>query len=110
MRRNSGIEELIIANGADASETLAPTTIGGNQEPWEFKRKVGNRLALIGGVDQFNVLTTGPPEKIREAVHTLFERVGQEGGYICAASDHFFDAPLENIQAMADAAKECVYK
>lgn len=104
-----GIEELIIANGTDASETLAPMTIGGNQEPWEFKRKVGNRLAVIGGVDQFNVLTAGPPERIREAVHTLFERVGQDGGYICAASDHFFDTPLENIQAMADAAKECVY-
>ena len=29
-----GIEELIVANGTDASETLAPTSIGGNQEPW----------------------------------------------------------------------------
>ncbi|MEN6310498.1 MAG: uroporphyrinogen decarboxylase family protein, partial [Acidobacteriota bacterium] len=28
-----GIEELIVANGCDASETLAPTSIGGNQEP-----------------------------------------------------------------------------
>ena len=44
-----GIEEMIAANGADASETLAPPSIGGNQEPWEFKAKVQNRLALIGG-------------------------------------------------------------
>ena len=36
-----GIEELIIANGCDASETLAPPSVGGNQEPWEFKQKVG---------------------------------------------------------------------
>jgi hypothetical protein len=104
-----GIEELIIANGADASETLTPTSIGGNQEPWELKRKVGNRLALIGGLDQFNVLTVGPPEKIRETVHTLFNKVGQEGGYICSVSDQFFDVPIPHIQAMADAAKECVY-
>ena len=104
-----GIEELIVANGCDASETLAPTTIGGNQEPWEFKAKIGRRLALIGGLDQFNVLTTGTHEEIRAAVFRLFEKVGFEGGYILSASDHFFETPPENIRAYADAARECVY-
>jgi hypothetical protein len=104
-----GIEELLIANGTDVSETLAPPSIGGNQEPWEFKRKVGRRLALIGGLDQFNVLTAGPKGRIQTEVHKLFEKVGYEGGYVCSGCDHFFDAPLENIQAMADAARECVY-
>jgi len=104
-----GIEELIVANGCDASETLAPTTIGGNQEPWEFKAKVGGRLALIGGLDQFHVLTAGTPEEIRAAVFRLFERVGSEGGYILSASDHFFETPPENIGVYADAARECVY-
>lgn len=104
-----GIEELIIANGTDASETLAPTSIGGNQEPWEFKAKVGNRLALIGGMDQINVLTYGTPEEIRKTVHLLFERVGYEGGYILSCADHFFDAPPENLRAYVAAALECVY-
>ncbi|MBN2206838.1 MAG: hypothetical protein JW742_05490, partial [Candidatus Aminicenantes bacterium] len=44
-----GIEALIVANGCDASETLAPPSIGGNQEPWEFAAKIGGRIALIGG-------------------------------------------------------------
>jgi hypothetical protein len=35
--------------------------------------------------------------------------VGYEGGYICSASDHFFETPVENLVIMADAAKECVY-
>jgi uroporphyrinogen decarboxylase len=104
-----GLEELIVSNGADASETLAPPSIGGNQEPWEFKRKVGRRLALIGGIDQFNTLTRGTKADIRRAVHTLFEKVGSDGGYICSASDHFFETPVEKIVAMADAAKECLY-
>jgi uroporphyrinogen-III decarboxylase len=104
-----GIEELIVANHADASETLAPLSIGGNQEPWDLKRKLAGRLAMIGGVDQFNVLTTGPPAKIRETVHTLFEKVGPDGGYICSPCDHFFDTPPANIQIMADAARECTY-
>ena len=104
-----GIEEYIISNGADCSETLAPVSIGGNQEPWEMKAKVGNRIALIGGIDQFNVLTSGPDEKIRKMVHTLFEKVGYDGGYICACSDHFFDTPVDHLKIMAEAAKECLY-
>lgn len=103
-----GIEEYIVANGTDCSETLAPMSIGGNQEPWDLKAKVGNRIALIGGMDQFNVLT-GSPDKIRNMVRTLFEKVGYEGGYICACSDHFFDTPVESLRIMAEAARECVY-
>jgi uroporphyrinogen decarboxylase len=104
-----GIEELIVANGCDVSETLAPLSIGGNQEPWEVREKVGNRLALIGGVDQFNTLTSGTKQQITDMVHTLFERVGQDGGYILSCADHFFETPPEHIQWYADAAKECVY-
>jgi uroporphyrinogen decarboxylase len=104
-----GIEELIIANGANVSETLAPPSVGGNQEPWEFKEKINNRLALIGGLDQFNTLTTGPKEYIRHKVHELFETVGCDGGYICACSDHFFDTPVEHLQVFAEAARECTY-
>jgi uroporphyrinogen decarboxylase len=104
-----GIEEFILANGADVSETLAPPTIGGNQEPWELKKKVGDRIALIGGLDQFNTLTAGPPERIKAKVHELFEKVGCDGGYICAASDHFFDTPVDHLKAFAEAARECTY-
>lgn len=104
-----GIEDLIIQTGADASETLAPPSVGGNQEPWEFKQKVGNRIALIGGLDQFHVLTEGTPALIREKVEELFEKVGYEGGYVCSTSDHFFEAPEENLLAFAEAARACPY-
>jgi uroporphyrinogen-III decarboxylase len=104
-----GIVELIVANGCDASETVAPPSVGGNQEPWELKQKVGNRVALIGGLDQFNTLTTGPAEVIRAKIHELFEKVGYDGGYICSCSDHFFETPVENIRAFAAAARECTY-
>lgn len=104
-----GIEEAIVANRCDVSETLAPKSIGGNQEPWDFADKVAGRIALIGGLDQFNVVTDGPPDRIRMAVHDLFERVGPNGGYVCSLSDHFFDTPPVHLQAMADAARECAY-
>jgi uroporphyrinogen-III decarboxylase len=104
-----GIEESIVANGCDASETLAPPSVGGNQEPWEFAEKIRGRVALIGGVDQFNVVTDGSDECIRGTVAKLFKTVGAHGGYICSLSDHFFDTPPEKLQVFADAARECVY-
>lgn len=104
-----GIEEHIVENGCDASETLAPVSIGGNQEPWEFKAKVGGRLALIGGLDQFNVLTAGPAEAIRAKVRELFEKVGGDGGYILSCCDHFFETPPEHLRIYAEAARSCVY-
>ena len=104
-----GIEEHIVANGCDVSETLAPKSLGGNQEPWEFAQKVAGRVAMIGGVDQFNVLTDGPRQLIEETVHKLFQTAGADGGYVCSLSDHFFDTPPERLQWFADAGKECVY-
>jgi uroporphyrinogen-III decarboxylase len=104
-----GIEEDIIATGADVSETLAPPSVGGNQEPWEFRQKVGNRMAFIGGLDQFNVLTAGSKQEIEEKVIELFESTGKDGGYICSTSDHFFETPVDNLVAFAEAAKACLY-
>jgi uroporphyrinogen-III decarboxylase len=106
---NLGIEEMIVTNGCDACETLPPTSVGGNQEPWDFRAKVGNRISLIGGVDQHNVVTEGTDERIRDTVHRLFETVGRDGGYICSLSDHFFETPPKKLRVYADAARECVY-
>jgi hypothetical protein len=64
---------------------------------------------MIGGMDQLNVLTTGTPERIRSETRRLFEGFGRDGGYICSASDHFFETPVENLVAFADAAKDCLY-
>lgn len=104
-----GLEEMIVANGCDASETCAPVSVGGNQEPWEFSAKIDGRVALIGGVDQFNVVSEGSRELIRKTVQNLFKTVGKNGGYICSLSDHFFETPLEKLEWYVEAAKECEY-
>lgn len=104
-----GIEEHIVNNHCTASETLAPPSIGGNQEPWEFKKKVGDRIALIGGMDQFNTVTDGSEENIRATVRKLFETVGCDGGYILSMADHFFETPVEKLKIYADEARKCFY-
>ena len=104
------ILDLLLQNGADASETLAPPGVGGNViDPAEVRAAFAGRRAMIGGMDQFNVLTTGTPAQIRAETRRLFEGFGRDGGYICAASDHFFETPVEHLKAFAEAARECVY-
>ena len=51
----------------------------------------------------------GTPQEIRREVNRLFAGFGNDGGYICSAADHFFEAPVANLQAFAAAAQECRY-
>ena len=104
------ILDQIVANEADASETLSPPGTGGNiTDPSAVREAYAGRLAMIGGMDQFNILTTGTADQIRAEVHRLFEGFGRDGAYILSLSDHFFDTPPGNLRTYAAAAKECVY-
>ncbi len=105
------ILDLIPLNGTDAAETLSPPGVGGNIRPEDrptVKAKLGSKVPLIGGVDQKG-LETWTPEQVEAEVVNCFETFGVGGGYICSASDHFFQAPLENLKAMSRAAERCVY-
>lgn len=104
------ILELIVENHCDASETLTPKETGGDAVPEEIKARIGDKVCLIGGINQHTILTDGTPEMIRDHVLDLFAKLGPGGGYIMSASDHFYETPLENLQAYSDAARECVYE
>jgi uroporphyrinogen decarboxylase len=105
-----GILDLIADTEADASETLSPPGIGGNiTDRAAVKSTLGKRCALIGGIDQFNILTSGAPERIRREVADLFATYGAGGGYIMSTADHFFDVPVARLRAYADAAHGCAY-
>ena len=67
------------------------------------------RVALIGGMDQINILGKGTREQIEKEVEKLFQWYGQDGGYIMSACDHFFEAPPENLRIFAEAAKQYKY-
>jgi Uroporphyrinogen-III decarboxylase len=100
----------ILNNGCNASETLSPVGVGGDiTDPSVVFDKYTGKLAMIGGLDQFGILTDGTKETITKEVHRLFDGFGSNGGYIMSASDHFFVTPKENLRAFAEAAKECRY-
>ncbi len=99
-----------IAMEYDASETLWPPGVGGNiDDPPLVRDFFGGRMAMIGGMDQFNVLTTGTHAQIRSEVHRLFEGFGRDGGTVMSASDPIFDTPVENLRVFGEAAGECGY-
>lgn len=101
--------EMIVENGCDASETLTPPGMGGDARPAEIKRRIGDRVCLIGGINQGEVLDCGTRDEVRAEVFRLFSELGPGGGYIMSPSDHFFETPPDNLQAYAEAARECRY-
>jgi uroporphyrinogen-III decarboxylase len=83
--------------------------MGGDANLKEAKKRIGDRVCMIGGFGQFHFFTDCTPEDTRKEVRRCFEEAGEGGGYILCPSDHFFDADPELIRAFADEARECLY-
>jgi uroporphyrinogen decarboxylase len=93
----------------DAMETFTPEGMGGDTILAEAKKRIGDRVCMIGGFDQFHHLKGCTPEETRRAVRKCFHDAGEGGGYILSPSDHFFEAQIELLEAFADEARRCVY-
>jgi uroporphyrinogen-III decarboxylase len=103
------ILETIAAMKPDAMETFTPSSLGGDVNLAEAKRRIGHSVCLIGGFDQYHYFKGTTQDETRAAVRRCFEDAGEGGGYILAPSDHFFEADIALLKAFADEAKKCVY-
>jgi hypothetical protein len=103
------ILEQIAAMGPDAMETFTPPPMGGDADLATAKRRIGDRVCMIGGFDQFHHFVGCAPEDTRRAVRRCFEAAGAGGGYILAPSDHFFEADEALLDAYAGEARACCY-
>ena len=101
--------ELIADMKPDAMETFTPLALGGDADLKAAKQRIGDRVCMIGGFDQFTFFQGCTPDETRRAVRECFEAAGEGGGYILAPSDHFFDADVELIRAFAEEARSCRY-
>jgi uroporphyrinogen decarboxylase len=93
----------------DALETFTPAGMGGDTILAEAKRRIGDKVCMIGGFDQFHFFLGCTPEETRKAVRDAFRDAGEGGGFILSPSDHFFDADLELLKAFGDEARNCRY-
>lgn len=103
------ILENIADMGPDAMETFTPEDMGGDARLAEAKKRIGNRVCMIGGFDQFHFFKGCTEEETRREVRRCFNEAGGGGGYILSPSDHFFEADLKLLDAFADEARKCTY-
>jgi hypothetical protein len=103
------ILEDIAAMEPDAMETFTPPDMGGDASLKEAKKRIGDRVCMIGGFDQFHYFKRCSTQDTREEVRRCFEEAGEGGGFILSPSDHFFEANLELLIAFADEALKCTY-
>lgn len=69
------------------------------------RERWGDRICILGGPDIAEVLTPGPPERVREETGRCLREAMGDGGYVLMASCSLHrGAPLEHIDAMVEAA------
>lgn len=103
------ILEDLAAMKPNALETFTPVDMGGDTDLAQAKRRIGDKVCMIGGFDQFHFFTGCTEEDTRKEVRRCFEEAGEGGGFILSPSDHFFEADDKLIHAFADEAQKCTY-
>jgi len=97
--------DLITQTGMDCIETLTPPPFGGDVDLARAKKMVGDKVCMIGGFHQ-SMIERGSSKEIEAGVRHCIEAAAEGGGYILYNTDHFFQAPVENMHAYARAARK----
>lgn len=99
------LQKSYVKMGLSAWETIAEHPRGDNDLK-SAKERVGADLVLVGNLDQVEFLKKASTNQIFEKVENMMNIAKPGGNYIFACSDYLEqDTPLENVQAMIDAAK-----
>ncbi|MEW6355811.1 MAG: uroporphyrinogen decarboxylase family protein [Planctomycetota bacterium] len=73
----------------------------------ELKRKIGDRVCLIGNLDLGYTLTRGTPQEVRAEVRQRIHDCAPGGGYMVGSSNTVTNyVPVENFKAMIEATFE----
>ena len=100
------ILEMMADTGAHVVEPLDPL---GGVSVADAKRRIGDRVALMGGVDTLTLLSGTPGQVQAEAIRKC--REGGPYGYVLAAGDMVPpETPLENLRAMVEVATKSLWR
>lgn len=95
----------MVNTGANVLEPLQPLTLNGNMGLAEAKRRVGDRIALYGGLNE-RVLMSDNPQEVRDEVRRCIEEAAAGGGYAIRCGGQIFEANLKNIEVMTRAVQD----
>jgi uroporphyrinogen decarboxylase len=100
------IVRLMVERGLDVLQSIQPEA--SDMNPRDLKREFGDRLAFHGGMSIQRTMPFGTPEDVRNEVRDRMETLGHGGGYIlCTSHNIQADTPLENLDALLDAYRDC---
>ena len=92
----------VIEIGLDVYESVQPEAKDNN--PYELKRKFGDRLTFWGGLGSQSTIPFGTPDEIRAEVAKLCLEMGKGGGYILSPAKGLQPGtPTENAAAVVEA-------
>ncbi|MEK6797302.1 MAG: uroporphyrinogen decarboxylase family protein [Spirochaetota bacterium] len=98
----------IIDAGVDILDPIQVTAKG--MDPAMLKERFGTRLCLHGAIDTQYLLPCGTPADVQNAVISMADILGENGGFIMSPS-HVLqsDVPTDNIIALYDTASQRRY-
>jgi uroporphyrinogen decarboxylase len=99
--------ERMAAAEPDVIETLTPPAAsgGGDIELADAKRRVGDKVSLMGGFNE-RVLATGDAEDVRQEVRRCLDAAMDGGGYVLYGAGQIMEASRENFAALVDMVAE----
>ncbi|MFX1360578.1 MAG: uroporphyrinogen decarboxylase family protein [Promethearchaeota archaeon] len=95
--------DFIIGCGFDGLHSLEPTA---NVDLALVKKKVGDKLCLLGNIDVAHVLTYGTKQEVYDAVKYAIKTAGSGGGFIVSAANMHPAVKVPNLRWMVKATKE----
>jgi len=101
----TGIVSELIDVGVDVLDPIQP----GAMNIDELARRFGGQLSFCGGIDIQNLLVSGSPQQIKDAVHRLIDTLGTPFGnglIVAPANMATPDVPLANFRALCEAAHD----
>lgn len=96
------IEEIFpdfVEIGIDGVQSLQPKL---NDLP-TLKQKYGDNIALLGTIDDTDLLVNGTPDQVRAEIRKSVDVLGKNGGLIAGGTNFLLDATIENVRAMVEA-------
>jgi hypothetical protein len=97
--------EDIVSTGADALETLTSNRSSGDVDLADAKRRVGDRICLMGGFDE-HLLYEADASTVREEVKRCLDAAMEGGGYVLRSTGQIFDAKPGLIEVMCETAHD----
>lgn len=99
----SAIVEDLIEIGVDVLNPIQPECV----DPFELKRRYGDRLSFWGGIGTQTTMPFGTREEIFRVCEKLIREVGKGGGFVLAPTHTLEpEVPWENIEAFLDAVEQ----